>query len=65
MGRTGSLFWILLLLALLFLGPAAILNLPFREISSEESPALRTIVAQERLVDAPAPLPKKPSLDNR
>lgn len=63
MDRKSSLFWILFLLAALFLGPTVIL----RTMDSQENrlPALRPgehahlrmIIAQEKLLDAPASLP--------
>lgn len=59
MNRSGSLLWILFLLAALFLGPAVILNRPklSQQPLPKSRPALRTIVEQEHLLDAPAPLP--------
>lgn len=51
MKRTGSILWILLLLALLFFGPAVLLRHPVGDIDSTAS--LRETVAQETLVDAP------------
>ena len=63
MDSRGSILWIVLLLALLFLGPAVILNLPRSD--SGDRASLRTIVEQEHLVDAPAPLPKIPAPKTR
>lgn len=55
MKRTGSVLWILLLLALLFFGPAVLLRHPVG--LPDSSASLRETVAQESLVDAPNDLP--------
>lgn len=57
MKRRGTLFWILFLLAAMFLGPSLFTS---RQDILSENPdhaSLRTMVQQERLVDAPANLP--------
>jgi hypothetical protein len=64
MKRNGSIIWILFLLAALFLGPTMLLR-ELRE--GGDIPTLRTIVAQESLIDAPNAdprLPAAPTLDN-
>ncbi|MBI2362059.1 MAG: hypothetical protein HYV15_01570 [Elusimicrobia bacterium] len=58
MKRTGSILWILLLLALLFFGPAVLFRHPVGDI--DPSASLRETVAQEELVDAPADLKPAP-----
>lgn len=57
MKRFGSLLWIIILLAALFMGPTVIVD---REASTQETPSLRAVIEQERLLDAPAPLPTTP-----
>lgn len=61
MKQRGSLLWIIFLLAALFLGPTMIL----KRMGAEQDSvlALRATVAQERLMDAPAPLPSAPAAD--
>ena len=54
MKRTGSVIWILFLLAALFLGPAVILRHPTGAAAS----SLRETIEQEQLLAAPAALPK-------
>ena len=54
MNRKGSILWILFLLAAMFLGPTVILK---RSVSADKAqPDLRTMIEQEKLIDAPASL---------
>lgn len=59
MKQRGSLFWIIFLLAALFLGPTMILTRSDSDAGAETD--LRALVEQEQLVDAPAAV--SPSLD--
>lgn len=51
MKRSGSILWILFLLAALVVGPAVMLR---RTAVAVENPTLTETIAQERLLDAPA-----------
>lgn len=51
MKRSGSILWILFLLAALVVGPAVMLR---RTAVAVENPTLSETIAQERLLDAPA-----------
>lgn len=51
MKRSGSILWILFLLAALVVGPAVMLR---RTAVAIENPTLTETIAQERLLDAPA-----------
>ena len=55
--RRTSLIWILILLAALFMGPAILLKGPLRKAEPSSIQDLRSSIEQERLLDAPAPLP--------
>lgn len=50
MKRSGSILWILFLLAALVVGPAVMLR---RTAVAVENPTLTETIAQERLLDAP------------
>ncbi len=50
--RSGSILWIIILLAALFFGPTFVLK---RSFESGEMPSLRAVIAQEKLVDAVGP----------
>lgn len=64
MKRSGSILWILFLLAALVVGPAVMLR---RTAVAVEHPTLSETIAQEQLLDAPADLkgsvPTAPSAD--
>ncbi len=47
--RSGSILWIIVLLAALFFGPTFVLK---RGFENSEMPSLRAVVEQEKLVDA-------------
>lgn len=64
MKRSGSILWILFLLAALVVGPAVMLR---RTAVAVEHPTLSETIAQEQLLDAPADIkgsvPTAPSAD--
>ncbi|MFA5138546.1 MAG: hypothetical protein WC728_04870 [Elusimicrobiota bacterium] len=57
MKRRGTLFWIIFLLAAMFLGPSLFTRRQDTLTEKPDQASLRTMVQQERLVDAPANLP--------
>ena len=58
MQRNGSLLWILFLLAAMFLGPTMIMR---KMRAGSAVPTLRTMIEQERLIDAPHSAPSLPA----
>ena len=57
MKRGGTLFWIIFLLAAMFLGPSLFTSRQDTLTGDPDQASLRTMAQQERLVDAPANLP--------
>jgi len=57
MKRGGTIFWILFLLAAMFLGPSLFTGRQNTLSEKQDQAGLRTMAQQERLVDAPANLP--------
>jgi hypothetical protein len=65
MDRRGSLLWIVFLLAAMFLGPTVMLRrmeAPHNSTATlrpGEHSALRVLIEQEKLIDAPSSIPEE------